>query len=254
MNICIYTYVSNLLYKKVSLVCMCACMCLHAWIYAYTHMYRICCIRRSAWFVCVCVYELICSCVCMCACACLSLWVRASVYYIWVCTHTYTDLYECVYTLNRIDWFIWYGAATISRPFSLAEFSPFYTALFQKRPIILRSLLIVATPCDISALVRLVCMCILYVFLCACACVWVCSHSWLIYLVWCKYTGLDACVCVCMCVCVRVYIYVLCETWERERATETMSACAYMYTCIHIRELTFVNVHKFCTDFVDFFC
>ena len=78
-------------------------------------MYSICFIKRSAWFVCVRVYDLICSCVCMCACDCLCVWVSASVYYIWVCTHTYTDLYRCVYTLNRIDWFISYGAAMISR-------------------------------------------------------------------------------------------------------------------------------------------
>jgi len=43
-----------------------------------------------------------------------------------------------------------YGAATISRllkiVFSLAEYRLFYRALLQKRPILLRSLLIVATP------------------------------------------------------------------------------------------------------------
>ena len=71
---------------------------------------------------------------------------------------------------------------------SFAEYTLFYRALLQKRPIILRSVLIVATPYTYSefgpCLATCVCSCV-----CVCVCVCVCACL---------------CACVCVCVCVNV--------------------------------------------------
>ena len=56
---------------------------------------------------------------------------------------------------------------------SFAEYSLFYRALLQKRPVIVRSLLIVHT-----------CMCHMYHTHYACICIYVC-----------------VCVCICLCIC-----------------------------------------------------
>jgi len=72
--------------------------------------------------------------------------------YEWVVSHTYIAIMSCLH--------IWMSHVTHVRRLrlvgslkldvSLAEHSPFYKALLQKRPIILRSLLIVATPSTTS--------------------------------------------------------------------------------------------------------
>jgi len=115
-------------------------------IYSYVHV----CV--SVW-VCVCVY----------VCLCVSLSV-----YMWVCVYICRYIDIC----RDMDWLRLVGFLKLL--VSFAEYGLFYRALLQKRPIILRSLLIVAT---------------LYidhlgVFVCVCVCVWVgvgeqkCGRVW----------------------------------------------------------------------------
>ena len=94
---------------------------------------------------------------------------------------------------------------------SFAEHNFFYRALLQKRPVILRSLLIATLYWDTQECV--------YAFICLCVGVWA-GHVvfWELCMSVCvcyrKWVGVSECVCVCVCVCV-------CER-EREREKKSV--------------------------------
>jgi len=69
---------------------------------------------------------------------------RASVKYrqIWIGRVTYQQLWMC--HVSHMGWLRWVGS--LKSQVSFTEYRLFYRALLQKKPIILRSLLIVATP------------------------------------------------------------------------------------------------------------
>jgi len=111
-----------------------------------------------------------------------------------------------------------YGVATISRlklQVYFAEYSLFYRALLQKRPIILRSLLIVATPYVPISLVVSVSMSVsmsvrvrvcvrVCVFVCVYVCAFVCTR---LHLSLCVYVAVYSHTCVRVCGSV---VYTLC--------------------------------------------
>ena len=86
-------------------------------------------------FACLRVYEYLCACACMCVYVCLLLYVRG--------TATEKErVIVCV--VSSMGWLRSVGSLKLWASFT--ENSLFYKSLLQKRPIILRSLLIVATP------------------------------------------------------------------------------------------------------------
>jgi len=74
-------------------------------------------------------------CVCVCACACVC--VRESIY-------QSAALIDLLSDGAAMGWLRLVGSLKLQ--VSFAEYSLFYRALLQKRPVILRSLLIVSTP------------------------------------------------------------------------------------------------------------
>jgi len=133
---------------------------------------------------------------------------------------------------------------------SLVQNSLFYRALLQKRPIILRSLLIMCVS-DRSLTIHIymnvcVCVCVCYVCACVCVCVctYVCMRGWwglrishhvclcahcntLQHVCVCAHTlrstHISACIsvniCV-LCICVRVYERVCVSVWVSEQVSE----------------------------------
>jgi len=102
-------------------VCVCVCVCVCACVRVFVCVY-VCVCARVCVSLCVCVYVCVCVCVCVCARMCV-LEKGANNAHI-----------ACLYCTTHCPCF------------SLAEYRLFDRALLQKRPIILRSLLIVATP------------------------------------------------------------------------------------------------------------
>jgi len=99
---------------------------------------------------------------------------------------------------------------------SFAECSLFYRALLQKRPIILRSLLMVATPCPFHVLPPIFCVCMcacmyvfmyVYMYVRTFVCLFVCvlvSGNACIYV---AFMHFCMCVRVCVSACMRVCVY-----------------------------------------------
>jgi len=146
---------------------------------------------------------------------------------------------------------------------SFAEYSLFHRALLQKRPIILRSLLIVATHCFthanththtqiyLSAIITLTC-----VFVCLFTCIWffflkkrcTVSHEWTN--VWNHFTLHLLCkiVCMCVCTCVRAHLSVkICRKFTG-LFTQFFDPQKYVhiYQCIQVHYLT-LFITQICT-------
>jgi len=118
-------------------VCVCECECV--------------CVRA---FLCVCVF--VCLCLCLCLCRCVRERERERMREC-VCVCVLVCVCVCCRVAKtHMGWLRLVGSLKLYVTF--AEYSLFYRALLQKRPIILRSLLIVATPyegcCSQSATVR----------------------------------------------------------------------------------------------------
>ena len=133
----------------------------HARAYIYTHT----CGRTTYICLCVCIYREI---IIMCVYIHLYMYTYTQTDYNYVCVYTYIQVYICVlcvgvhiyvythehtqhsyvrvYLYIQIDmgWLRSVGSIKLQVPF--AEYRLFYRSLLLKRPIILRSLLIVATP------------------------------------------------------------------------------------------------------------
>ena len=76
-------------------------------------------------------------------------WMRRRHTYEWVC-HTHESV------MTRLTGMVWLRlVASLKLYVSFAEYSLFYRALLQKRPIILRSLLILATPSGVPSVSRI---------------------------------------------------------------------------------------------------
>jgi len=89
-------------------------------------------------FFCV-VYFCVCVWVCVCVCVCVCARIHVTLH-----THTVHIRYNKCCSELTDDIFSQVGSLKLS--VSFAEYRLFYRSLFQKRPVILRSLLIVATP------------------------------------------------------------------------------------------------------------
>jgi len=124
-------------------VCVCVCVCVCVWVCVCACVSVCACVRVCVY---VCVYVCVCVCVCACVCVCVCVFV-------FVCVRaSRTDLH----TLLRVDMLRRsceghiYGVATISRLLQIIGL--FYKTAYkrddilQKRPVILRSLIIEATP------------------------------------------------------------------------------------------------------------
>jgi len=185
------------------------------------------------------------------------------------CTHTHIYRDNCRY-----------GVAMISRLLSIiglfANYRLFYRALLQKRPMILRSLLIVATPYSQHA-----CMLVnKYVCLCACVCVfalrynsygtvsYVCVHIYIntyvriyIYIYILKYT----CIYIYMCVYIYIYIYVyiyacwyihvhMSQLRKKLPYAHTVidtHVCRFTYTHTNISKHTYVHTHSYVCVYIN---
>ena len=75
---------------------------------------------------------------CVCVCAITQTHLDAATTFVLVC------ICVCLFVYMHMGWLRLVGSLKLH--VSFAEYSPFYRALLRKRPIILRSLLIVATP------------------------------------------------------------------------------------------------------------
>ena len=140
-------------------VCMCICMCMFVCLY-------VCVCVSMCVYVCmsVCVFVYVCVYVCVCVCVCLQHTARhynalqpthcnALKHTAILCT-TLQHVVDLLFLCSRVC-----GVAMISRLLKMIDL--FYRALLQKMPIILRGLLIVATPYEVFVYV-----CV-YVYLCA---------------------------------------------------------------------------------------
>jgi len=151
-------------------VCMCVvclCMCVVCVCMCVLCVYV--CVRA-----CICVLVIWCGmCVWMCV---LSVCVSTSALCVYVCMHMplHTTESLILHLMHYMGWLRLGGSLKLLVSFT--EYSLFYRALLQKRPLYLRILLIVATP---------------YVYgrvFCVCTCVYVCV------------SGCVFCVCMCLCV------------------------------------------------------
>jgi len=119
-------------------------------------------------------------CVCICVCVkCLCLYLCL---YVYVCIRCDYLLHDQEAAAVNMGWLRLVGSLKLQ--VSFAEYRFFNRALLQKRPIILRSLLIVATPYGFCLLA--------YCKMCVCLCVSM-SRACVCFRV---------CVCVCVCICV----------------------------------------------------
>jgi len=172
-------------------VCVCVCVCVRVCVIArflsldfqlfQRCMYVCVCVR-----VCVCVCSCVCMCVYVCVCACVS--VR-------VCVCVCVCSCVCVFLCVCVRFCVVIRSLSLDFQVSFAKEPYKRDYILQKRPIILRSQLIVATPpyvltyIDFNVMIRFLsldfqlCKECMYVYVCVC--VLVC-----------------ACVCVCVYVCV----------------------------------------------------
>jgi len=146
----------------------------------------------------VCTYVCVCVCICICTCVCVKICVKISVATCRaVCSAICNMNMECTC----------YGLATITRLLKItglfcriAECSLFSRALLRNRPMILRSLLIVATPYVYMCVCINICTCVRkYVCMCVCmyVCMYVCMCAWQPHWVLAVLSALPPALCVC---------------------------------------------------------
>ena len=136
---CIYVPVYLCVCVRV-LVCVCVCACACVCVGGCMCVCLCMCVRaRTHMHACVCMYVRVCVCLCVCVCVAIMCLFGQLVCYNMPVGH-------CVnYSVNnRMGWLRVVGSLKLY--VSFAEYRLFYRALLQKRPVISRSLLIVATP------------------------------------------------------------------------------------------------------------
>ena len=132
-----------------------------------------------------CIY--VCACLCMCVYACVG--VRTCVYACVACVGVRLCVYACVGVVmyRHMGWLRVVGSLTLYLSFAKEPYKRDY--ILQKRPIILRSLLIVATPYESIVCRVRVYMCVrVYVFVCMLVLVHACAIM-RVYSVFCAATA-----------------------------------------------------------------
>jgi len=129
-------------------VCVCVCVCGYAVAMWSTRQLHACVCVCVCVCVSVCVFVCACACVCVCHCVCVSLSTSVKHTQIQTHTHMYAFIPDYIlkykYRVMDIGWL--HLVSSFKLCVSFAEYSNFCRALLQKRPIIWRSLLIIATP------------------------------------------------------------------------------------------------------------